>query len=202
LAKNKDFPKPFSYTFPQGRDVSDSLLKREIDSDLASKARFGDQQIQNNFRRQHNSRHQNLTQKYMPITFRDLVRALNCQSLDQPKPCRYCNACIAYDMGKSRNIREVGLVSNFYFDNIIELLDNMIISQLPSQYRVFIFDDCDTLSLDCWNAILKVIDREPRCVAFVLVSSSLEIFYCFYRSAKLLGLGHCALERCFCCSSG
>ncbi|KAI8019320.1 Protein STICHEL-like 3, partial [Camellia lanceoleosa] len=128
--------------FPQGRDVSnvsDNLLRREIDSDLLSEARseyFQTTSPQNNFRRQHNSKHQNLTQKYMPRTFRDLVaqnlvkqalsnavvrrkvgkssyarifaRALICQSLDQPKPCRYCNACIAYDIGKSRNIREVG----------------------------------------------------------------------------------------------
>ncbi|XP_028056907.1 protein STICHEL-like 3 isoform X1 [Camellia sinensis] len=203
---------------------ADNLLKREIDSDLASEARSGDQQIQPKFRRQHTSRHQNLTQKYMPRTFRDLVgqnlvvqalsnavvrrkvgllyvfygahgtgktscarifaRALNCQSLDQPKPCGYCNACIAYDMGKSRNIREVGPVSNFDFDNIMELLDNMIISHLPSQYRVFIFDDCDTLSPDCWSAILKVIDREPRRVAFVLVSSSLDV------------LPHVIISRC------
>ncbi|KAF5943939.1 hypothetical protein HYC85_018016 [Camellia sinensis] len=115
---------------------------------------------------------------------RIFARALNCQSLDQPKPCGYCNACIAYDMGKSRNIREVGPVSNFDFDNIMELLDNMIISHLPSQYRVFIFDDCDTLSPDCWSAILKVIDREPRRVAFVLVSSSLDV------------LPHVIISRC------
>ncbi|KAL1076522.1 hypothetical protein V6Z11_D10G037100 [Gossypium hirsutum] len=175
-------------------------------------ARFGDQRkLGRNLR----SRHQNITQKYMPRTFRDLVgqnlvsqalsnavmkrkvgllyvfygphgtgktscarifaRALNCQSVEQPKPCGFCNSCISHDMGKSRNIREVGPISNFDFESIMDLLDNMIISQLPSQYRVFIFDDCDTLSSDCWSAISKVIDRVPRRVVFILVSSSLDI---------------------------
>ncbi|XP_052183031.1 protein STICHEL-like 3 isoform X2 [Diospyros lotus] len=199
----------------------DNLLNCEIDSDLASEARSGDQ---HKFRRHHKNRHQNLTQKYMPRTFRDLVgqnlvaqalsnavakrkvgllyvfygphgtgktscarifsRALNCQSLEQPRPCGICHSCIASDKGKSRNIREVGSLSNFDFKNIMDLLDNMILSHLPSQYRVFIFDDCDTLSPDGWNAISKVIDRAPRRVVFVLVSSSLHV------------LPHIIISRC------
>ncbi|CAK7350372.1 unnamed protein product [Dovyalis caffra] len=200
---------------------ADHLLKNDIDSDLASEARSGEQR---KLGRNHNGRHQNLTQKYMPRTFRDLVgqnlvaqalsnavarrkvgllyvfygplgtgktscarifaRALNCQSLEHPKPCGYCNSCVSHDVGKSRNIREVGPVSNFDFESIIDLLDNMIISQMPSQYRVFIFDDCDTLAPDCWSAISKVIDRAPRHVAFVLVCSSLDV------------LPHIIISRC------
>ncbi|XP_022715730.1 protein STICHEL-like 3 [Durio zibethinus] len=191
---------------------ADNLLKRNIDSDLASETRSGDQ---HKLGRNRHGRHQNITQKYMPRTFRDLVgqnlvsqalsnavmkrkvgllyvfygphgtgktscarifaRALNCQSVEQPKPCGFCNSCISHDMGKSRNIREVGPVSNFDFESIMDLLDNMIISRLPSHYRVFIFDDCDTLSPDCWSTISKVIDRVPRRVVFILVSSGLDI---------------------------
>ncbi|KAL5096940.1 hypothetical protein RYX36_001267 [Vicia faba] len=200
----------------------DNLLKQDIDSDLASEARSGSQH--NKLRRNHHSRHQSLTQKYIPRTFRDMVgqnlvaqalsnavmrrkvgllyvfygphgtgktscarvfaRALNCSSLEHPKPCGFCNYCVAHDMGKSRNIREVGPVSNFDFDNIMDLLDNMTVSQLPSQYRVFIFDDCDALSADCWNAISKVIDRAPRRVVFILVSTSLDV------------LPHIIISRC------
>ncbi|KOM39129.1 hypothetical protein LR48_Vigan03g251100 [Vigna angularis] len=199
----------------------DNLFKRDVDSDLASKARSGDQR---KLRGNRHSRHQSLTQKYMPQTFRDMVgqnlvaqalsnavmkrkvgllyvfygpygigktssacifaRALNCNSLEHPKPCGFCNYCIVHDMGKSRNIKEVGPVSNFDFESIMDLLDNIIVSQLPSHYRVFIFYDCDTLSTDCWNAISKVIDRAPRRVVFILVSSSLDV------------LPHIIISRC------
>ncbi|KAA8515052.1 hypothetical protein F0562_018161 [Nyssa sinensis] len=200
---------------------ADNLLKHEIESDLASEARSGDR---HRFRGHHNVRHQNMTQKYLPRTFRDLVgqnlvaqalsnavmkrkvgllyvfygphgtgktscahifaRALNCQSLEHAKPCGFCNSCTAYDTGKSQNIREVGPVSNFDSQSIMDLLDNTIVSQLPSQYRVFIFDDCDTLSPGCWSSISKVIDRAPRRVVFVFVSSSLDV------------LPHIIISRC------
>ncbi|KAL4019542.1 hypothetical protein IC575_018291 [Cucumis melo] len=185
---------------------ADNYIKHEVDSDLASEARCSNRR---RTRGHHRSRHQNLTQKYMPRTFKDLVgqhlvaqalsnavlkkkvgllyvfygphgtgktscarifaRALNCQSLEHSKPCGLCNSCVGYDMGKSRNIREVVPVSNLDFESITELLDHMIASQLPSQYTVFIFDDCDSFSANCWSAITKVIDRAPRRLVFVLV---------------------------------
>ncbi|XP_073058587.1 protein STICHEL-like 4 [Primulina eburnea] len=200
---------------------ADNLLKQEIDSDLASEGRS---HKQHKSRRQHNDLHQNLTQKYMPRTFKDLVgqnlvvqalsnaiakrkigllyvfygphgtgktscarifaRALNCQSLEHSKPCGFCNSCAECNTGKSQNIKEIGPVSNIDFQGFIEVLDHMVASQHQSQYRVIIFDECDTLSSDCWSAILKVLDRSPRRVVFILVCSSFDV------------LPHIIISRC------
>ncbi|KAI7731208.1 hypothetical protein M8C21_030808, partial [Ambrosia artemisiifolia] len=198
---------------------ADNLLNGGTDSDLASEARSGHQK-----RSHDNTRHQNLTQKYTPRTFRDLVgqnlavqalsnaiakkkvgllyvfygphgtgktscarifaRALTCQSLDHPKPCGYCNSCVAHDMGKNRSVREVGPMNNLGYKRIMELIENMIVSHIPSQYRVFIIDDCDSLPPNCWSAISKVIDRAPRRMVFLLVNSSLDV------------LPHIIISRC------
>ncbi|KAI4304424.1 hypothetical protein MLD38_039938 [Melastoma candidum] len=115
---------------------------------------------------------------------RIFARALNCQSSDVQKPCGYCRSCVAYDVGKSRNIREVGPVNNLNFESIMDLLDSMVASRLPTSYRVFIFDDCETLAPESWSAISKVVDRAPRRVVFILVCSNLE------------GLPHVVISRC------
>ncbi|XP_058100874.1 protein STICHEL-like 4 isoform X3 [Magnolia sinica] len=190
---------------------SDNNLRHNRDSDLDSEASSANQC---NYGEHCHGRHQSLTQKYMPRTFKDLMgqnlviqalsnailrrkigflyvfygprgtgktscarifaRALNCQSLDHPKPCGICDSCIARDLGKSQNVQEVNPVHNFDFESIMGLLESMITSKLRSQYRVLIVDDCDTLPLDSWSAISKVIDLAPRWVVFVLVSTSLD----------------------------
>ncbi|KAK9085775.1 hypothetical protein Sjap_026186 [Stephania japonica] len=186
-------------------------LRHDADSELASETQSSDHH--KNRKYQH-GRHQSLTQKYMPRTFRELVgqnlvvqalsnavlkrkvgflyvfygphgtgktscarifaRALNCQSSEHPRPCGGCTSCIAYDLGKNRNVREVGPVGNFDFENIMDIIENMTVSQHQSRYRVFIFDDCDTLPPDSWSAISKVIDRAPRRVVFILISTNLD----------------------------
>lgn len=106
---------------------------------------------------------------------RVFAKALNCQSPDHPKPCDACNSCISHNLGKSRNLMEVGPVGAFDYERIMEdVFDKALLSPLSSQYRVFIIDDCDTLPPDSWSAISKVIDRAPRRVVFILISSSLD----------------------------
>ncbi|GAB2214678.1 hypothetical protein Droror1_Dr00019038 [Drosera rotundifolia] len=191
---------------------ANSVLEHDGKSDLASKTHFGDTV---KFRGNKHGMHQNLTQKYTPRTFRDLIgqnlvsqalsnavsqrkigmlyvfygphgtgktscarifaRALNCSSLERPKPCGFCGSCIAHDVGKSRNVKEVGTVNNFDLESFADLVDNVKVPLQPSQYRVLILDDCDTLSADCWNALSKVIDRASRRLVFIFICSSLDV---------------------------
>ncbi|CAN7109189.1 unnamed protein product [Brassica rapa subsp. narinosa] len=112
---------------------------------------------------------------------RIFARALNCHSSEQQKPCGVCTSCVSHEMGKSWNIREVGPV-----DNIMDLLEgNNNVTVSSHSPRVFIFDDCDTFSSDCWSAVSKVVDRAaPRRVVFILVCSSLDV------------LPHVIISRC------
>ncbi|XP_011629383.2 protein STICHEL-like 4 isoform X1 [Amborella trichopoda] len=105
---------------------------------------------------------------------RVFARALNCQSSDKFKPCGMCSSCIAHDMGKNASIREVGPIGNLEFESIMDLLESMVIPHHASQYRVFIVDDCDTLPGDSWVALSKAIDRAPRRIVFILISTTLD----------------------------
>jgi DNA polymerase III subunit gamma/tau len=106
---------------------------------------------------------------------RVFAKALNCLSSEHPRPCDSCTSCIAHNLGKSRGLMEIGPVGNIDMDGIVDVLDNVMLSPAPSHYRVFIFDDCDTLPADTWSAISKVVDRAPRRVVFILVCPNLEL---------------------------
>ncbi|KAL6845610.1 hypothetical protein ACP4OV_025105 [Aristida adscensionis] len=106
---------------------------------------------------------------------RVFAKALNCLSPEHPRPCDLCTSCIAHNLGKSRSLMEIGPVGNIDMEGIVDVLDNVMLSPAPSHYRVFIFDDCDTLPADTWSIISKVVDRAPRRVVFILVSPNLEL---------------------------
>uniref|UniRef100_A0ACD5VTH9 Uncharacterized protein n=1 Tax=Avena sativa TaxID=4498 RepID=A0ACD5VTH9_AVESA len=106
---------------------------------------------------------------------RVFAKALNCHSAEHPRPCDSCASCIAHNVGKSRSVMEIGPVGNIDMDGIVDVLDNVMLSPAPSHYRVFIFDDCDTLPADTWSIISKVIDRAPRRVVFILVGPDLDL---------------------------
>ncbi|KAF8069732.1 hypothetical protein N665_1138s0019 [Sinapis alba] len=110
---------------------------------------------------------------------RVFARALNCHSMEQTKPCGVCSSCVSYDNGKNRNIQEMGPVKSFDFENLIFSQEKK-----RQKHLVLIFDDCDTMSTDCWNALSKIVDRAPRRVVFVLVCSSLDV------------LPHIVVSRC------
>ncbi|KAL6851626.1 hypothetical protein ACP4OV_020190 [Aristida adscensionis] len=106
---------------------------------------------------------------------RVFAKALNCHSPEHPRPCDSCSSCIAHNLGKSRSLLEIGPVGNIDLDSIVDILDNVMLSPVPAQHRVFIIDDCNTLPPDTWSVIFKVVERAPRRVVFILISPNLDL---------------------------
>ncbi|XP_062181614.1 protein STICHEL-like 3 isoform X2 [Phragmites australis] len=106
---------------------------------------------------------------------RVFAKALNCHSAEHPRPCDSCASCIAHNVGKSRSLLEIGPVGNIDLDSIVDILDNVMLSPVPAQHRVFIIDDCNTLPPDTWSVISKVVERAPRHVVFILISPNLDL---------------------------
>ncbi|RVW83762.1 Protein STICHEL-like 3 [Vitis vinifera] len=133
---------------------ADNLLRHDIDSDLASEARSGDQR---KFRGYRQDRHQNLTQKYMPRTFGGLVgQNLVAQALSNAVVKRKVGFLYVFygphGTGKTSCARIFARALNCPSMEHPSLVAFAILALhmiwLPTQYRVFIFDDCDTLSPD------------------------------------------------------
>ncbi|KAJ4771432.1 DNA polymerase III subunit gamma [Rhynchospora pubera] len=107
---------------------------------------------------------------------RIFAKALNCTSTLSPKPCDNCSSCISYNLGKNKSLVELGPVGRHESDRIVDMLEKtMLLSTISSQYKVFIFEDCENFSVETWGRVSKAIDRAARHVVFIFVSSGLDL---------------------------
>lgn len=105
---------------------------------------------------------------------RIFAKSLNCQSFDRTKPCDDCSSCISYNKGKSRALVEIGPVGVLDCKTMVEVFGERKLNTFPSQYKVFIIDDCDKLHANSWSSISKIIDQQSQNVVFILVSTNLD----------------------------
>ncbi|KAF3322013.1 hypothetical protein FCM35_KLT14229 [Carex littledalei] len=107
---------------------------------------------------------------------RVFAKALCCTSTLDSKPCDSCSSCISYNMGKSKSLIEVGPVGTHESSGIVDMLEkNMLQSTVSSQYKVFIFEDCENMPGETWGRLSKAIDRAARHVVFIFISSGLDL---------------------------
>jgi energy-coupling factor transporter ATP-binding protein EcfA2 len=107
---------------------------------------------------------------------RVFAKALNCTSTLDSKPCGTCSSCISYNIGKNKGLVELGHVGSNDSDCIVDILDKtMLQSTVSSQYKIFIFEDCENLSVETWGRVSKVIDRTVRNMVFIFISSGLDL---------------------------
>lgn len=106
-----------------------------------------------------------------------LAKSVNClnRADGDYEPCSKCANCVAISLGKHLDVVEIDAASNTGVDNV---RDNIIsFSRLaPSQakYKVFIIDEVHMLSVQAFNALLKIIEEPPKYVIFILATTEIH----------------------------
>jgi DNA polymerase III, delta subunit len=107
---------------------------------------------------------------------RVFAKALNCTSTLDSKPCDICSSCISYTIGKNNGLVELGPVRSNESNRIVDILDKtMLQSTVSSQYKIFIFEDCENFPVETWGWVSKVIDRAAWNVVFIFISCGLDL---------------------------
>ncbi|XP_073028211.1 protein STICHEL-like [Primulina eburnea] len=117
---------------------------------------------------------------------RIFAMALNCLATDESKPCGVCRECTDSISGKNMYLKEVDGSSKKGINNIKTLLKNLSVVHLsaPSQYKIFIIDECHLLPSKTWLTFLRLLEKlQPR-VVFILVTTDID------------NLPHTILSRC------
>ena len=106
------------------------------------------------------------------ITAKIFAKAINCLCSEGAKPCNKCENCLNF--AQSSDIYEIDAASNNGVDQIREIIDNIKLSPISSNYKVYIIDEVHMLSTSAFNALLLTLEEPPGHVVFILATTDIE----------------------------
>lgn len=108
---------------------------------------------------------------------RILAKTLNCQNRADSdfEPCNKCLSCESINKGKNLDVIEIDAASNTGVDNVREnIISFSRLSPNGNKYKVFIIDEVHMLSIQAFNALLKIMEEPPTYVVFVLCTTEIH----------------------------
>jgi DNA polymerase III subunit gamma/tau len=100
-----------------------------------------------------------------------LAKALNCQKGPTPEPCNECPMCRGIVEGSVTDVYEIDGASNTGVDDIRELRENVRYLPSAGRYNIYIIDEVHMLSINAFNALLKILEEPPAHVIFIFATT-------------------------------
>lgn len=105
---------------------------------------------------------------------RIFAAALNCLSPEKKKPCGNCQECTLFFAGRSRDVKEVNLVSMNQVENLRYLIKNAMLPPVSSSFKVFIIDECQLMHGSTWSSLLNCLEQVSRHIVFIMITPDLS----------------------------
>lgn len=105
---------------------------------------------------------------------RIFAKSINCENSHEGNPCLECEVCKCADNESLTDIIEIDAASNTGVDDIRALKESA--EYLPEQckYKVYIIDEVHMLSINAFNALLKIMEEPPAHVIFILATTEVH----------------------------
>lgn len=87
------------------------------------------------------------------------------------EPCNNCQSCINITLGKSFDVHEINAAVNTGIDNIRDIIEKVQLAPVNNICKVCIIDEVHMLSLNAFNALLKILEEPPKNVLFILATT-------------------------------
>lgn len=104
---------------------------------------------------------------------RILAKSLNCPSRMEgsSEPCCNCEVCRSIAVGEDIDVIEIDGASNRGIENIRDIREN--VGYLPSRspFKIYIIDEVHMLTIQAFNALLKVLEEPPPHVKFIFATT-------------------------------
>src|SRR5919202_706923 len=104
-------------------------------------------------------------------TAKVLAMGLNCAKGPTPEPDGTCESCRAIINNSSLDVLEMDAASNRGIDEIRDLRDRVNLAPAQGRVKVYIIDEVHMLTTEAFNALLKMLEKPPEHVVFVLATT-------------------------------
>lgn len=105
---------------------------------------------------------------------RIFAKALNCENAKEGEPCNNCESCIEITKCVHPDIFELDAASNRGIDDVRAIQDAAKYAPLKAKYKFFIVDEVHMLTLQAFNAMLKILEEPPEYLVFILATTNPE----------------------------
>jgi DNA polymerase-3 subunit delta' len=105
---------------------------------------------------------------------RTLSLALNCTSTD--RPCGTCRACRLMAADKHPDVQCIAPQGrSLKIDQVRALQHDLALSPFEGRYRVAIFDQFETATIEAQNALLKTLEEPPAYAVLIVLAADPEL---------------------------
>lgn len=105
---------------------------------------------------------------------RIFAKALNCEKSKDGEPCNDCESCSEITKGIHPDIFELDAASNRGIDDVRAIQDAAKFFPIKAKYKFFIVDEVHMLTLQAFNALLKILEEPPKYLIFILATTNPE----------------------------
>src|SRR5437762_6907718 len=105
---------------------------------------------------------------------RILAKALSCVHGPTREPDNTCVICREITEGIDMDVREIDAATYTGVDAIRDLRDVTQFQPARDRYRIFIIDEAHMLTMQAWNALLKLIEEPPPHVIFMFATTEMQ----------------------------
>ena len=101
---------------------------------------------------------------------RELALNLLCKGDGEP-PCRQCAQCSKVLKGVHPDVDEYTAPNRaraFHIEKVREVISDAYMQPNEADYRIFILGNCQSMTIEAQNALLKILEEPPSYVLFIL----------------------------------
>lgn len=102
---------------------------------------------------------------------KEFAKAILCE--ESSKPCQKCKSCLEFENDNNPDFYYIGLEENSIKIDTIRKMQQKV-QELPivSNKKVYIIDDCEYMTKEAQNCLLKTLEEPPEFITIILITAN------------------------------